>query len=450
MANRPRPLERRGITSLAPRARIAALAGTSRVEFLDAPRPSPHLSRYGIAAQEDDGIALARIALGGESVLIAAQDETFLRGSIGARHGEALCELFLRARRERPAGVVLLAASAGVRLHEANASELAAARALRSMLDLRAHGVPVIAVAVGDVFGGASVIASAADRLALVEGVRIGASGPRVIESVHGRWELDASSPEDVDAVFGAKARARDGFAELLADDIEAIRAWILFALRSPTLFRGWIDSMHARLGRKRPRTAPRAPPAPTLRCFENATKVDAAGMLWRAPEASLVAPLSGLSLGSAEAHALDAALLSHVVPANRQAPRALVVVEDSQGHAVSRAEEMRFVCGYLALHAATLALLRAAGFTLTGLLCGTGHSAAFFANALQCPTLLAFADARVVAMAPSALSHITGIDAQAMVERDALLGHPVRNFAAHGGVARIVDDIPLAELRAS
>jgi len=447
MANRPTSFVQNGLMRLRPGARIAALADGAGVESLDSPRPSPHLARYGIAAQEDDGVALARIALGGEPVLIAAQDGEFLRGSVGVRHGEALRELFVRARRERPAGVVLLAASGGVRLHEANGSELALARALAAMLDLRASGVPVVIVGVGDVFGGASVLAAAADRLALLEGVRIGASGPRVIESVHGRWELDASDPEDVDQVFGAAARARDGFAELLVDDVDAIRAWILFALRNPTLFRTWIKSTHARHARKLGHAAPRPLLPPALRCFADAKKDDAAGTLWRAREAWLIAPFTGLSLGAAEAHAIDAALLRNFAALNRPAQPALVVVEDSAGHAVSRAEEMRFVSGFLALHAATLALLRAAGCRLTGLLAGTGHSAAFFANAMQCPTLLAFERARVVAMEPSALSRVTGIDPQAMIESDPLLGHPVRHFAAQGGIAAFVGDVPLADI---
>ena len=187
-----------------PYARIAEVADRGSVVALDTPRPSPHLARFGIAAQDNDGIAVARIAVDGAALLVAAQDARFLRGSVGANHGAALQALFERARDERPTAVVLFMASGGVRLHEANAAELSLARALRALLELRATGVPVLAIAVGDVFGGASVLACAADRLAMLPGTRIGLSGPKVIESVHGKWELDASRPAEIDAVFGA------------------------------------------------------------------------------------------------------------------------------------------------------------------------------------------------------------------------------------------------------
>src|SRR5437016_5177371 len=107
---------------------------------------------------------------------MAAQDESFLRGSVGANHGEALRDVFERARNERPAAVVLLLASGGVRLHEANAAELALARALRALLDARVAGIAVLAIAVGDVFGGASILACAADRLAMLPSARLGVS----------------------------------------------------------------------------------------------------------------------------------------------------------------------------------------------------------------------------------------------------------------------------------
>ena len=64
---------------------------------------------------------------------------------------------------------------------------------------------------VGNLFGGASVLACAADRLAMLPGTRIGLSGPKVLESVHGKWELDADDERDVEAVFGAQGAQRDG-----------------------------------------------------------------------------------------------------------------------------------------------------------------------------------------------------------------------------------------------
>src|SRR5215475_426111 len=133
-----------GLRSLAPRERIAAIADPGSMRPIDASlaaaRPSPHLARWGIEAQDDDGVVVARASIRSTTVLVAAQDERFLRGSAGANHGDALRKLFEVARGELPRAVVVLAASAGVRLHEANPAEASLARALAALLDLRTAG----------------------------------------------------------------------------------------------------------------------------------------------------------------------------------------------------------------------------------------------------------------------------------------------------------------------
>src|SRR4051794_5000212 len=158
------------LRAASPRMRIAALADADSVELFPAAGRSPHIARFGMIAHDDDGIVVARIRLGGLPMLVAAQDENFLAGSVGERHGIALQSMLAQARREPPAAIVLLLASGGVRLHEANAAELALSRALASLLDARADGIPVVAVGVGNVFGGTSLLACAADRLAMLPG----------------------------------------------------------------------------------------------------------------------------------------------------------------------------------------------------------------------------------------------------------------------------------------
>src|SRR6266540_3703981 len=162
------------LRSMAPAERLAAIADPDSVVRFSAAGASPHLARYGISARDDDGVLTARARVHGLPLLIAAQDETFLGGSIGTRHAAALAALFDRARVERPPAIVMLVASGGVRLHEANPAELALARALAALLDARAAGVPVLALGAADVFGGASVVAAAADRLALLQQTRCG------------------------------------------------------------------------------------------------------------------------------------------------------------------------------------------------------------------------------------------------------------------------------------
>jgi malonate decarboxylase beta subunit len=427
-------------------ARIAAVADAGSVAPWPPIGSSPHLARFAIAARDDDGVTIAGATLGGAPILIAAQDGRYLAGSVGELHGNALAAMFEAARRERVAAIVLLLASGGVRLHEANAAELALARALRGLLDARVAGIPVVALAVGSVFGGTSVLACAADRLAMLPASRLGLSGPKVLESVHGAWELDAGDARDVEAVYGAQARQRSGHVELVADDADAVRAWIANVIRERVGFEVSVRAMHARLARRVESDVVHAPAFAALPCFADAMPVDDARLLWRAPGCWITRPFTATTLGPADAHALDAALLANVA-VNRSARMPLLIVEDSAGHTVSRAAEMKLVSLYLAHHASVLALLRAKGTPLVGLLAGTGHSAAFFSNALQADRLYALASARVVAMAPAAVARVTGIAAAPLIEDDPLLGQPVRHFAAHGGVTAILEEATLAAM---
>ncbi len=189
------------------------------------------------------------------------------------------------------------------------------------------------------------------------------------------------------------------------------------------------------------------APPFEVLPCFDGAAPADDGGRLWIRPECWLTRPCPGATFGPSDSLAQDAALLEHVAANPAAGPNSIVLVEDSAGHAVSRAAEMRFVSQFLAHHAAVLALLRAQGRRLIGLLAGVGHSAAFFANALQAPWLYALAPSRVVAMEPSAIARITGLDAATLMENDPLLGQPVRHFATQGGVSAVIADASIASL---
>ena len=426
-----------------PAARMAAIADPGTVTPWPAPGPSPHLARFGLVSRDDDGVAIASATLGGAPILLAAQDARYLAGSVGEHHGNALAAMFTAARNERVSAIVLLLASGGVRLHEANAAELALARALSALLDARIAGIPVVALTVGNVFGGTSVLACATDRFAMLPGSRLGLSGPKVLQSVHGAWELDASDPRDVDVVYGAQARQRAGLVELVADDADAIRAWIVRAVRERDDFDVSVRAMQSRLARSVEGDAVKSPAFAALPCFADAAPVDEARLLWHAPRCWLTRPHTATTVGPADAHALDAALLAHVT-AHRRARLPLVIVEDSAGHTVSRAAEMKLVSRYLAHHASVLALLRTEGTPLVGLLAGTGHSAAFFSNALQADRLYALASARVVAMEPAAVARVTGIAAASLIEDDALLGQPVRHFAGHGGVTAILDEATL------
>jgi Malonate decarboxylase gamma subunit len=224
-----------------------------------------------------------------------------------------------------------------------------------------------------------------------------------------------------------------------VASDRDALRAWVRVAAGGKVPFAEHVIHTHAMLARRAPPSPP-PPPYPLLSRIEGARCVDGTGWLWRAGPIFLTTPADGLAFGAGLVHALDSALLAHLCADRGDAAATLAVVEDSAGHEVSRAAEMRFAPRWLAHHAAVLALVRVRGRRLTGLLAGTGHSAAFFANALQAPRLFALPTARVIAMEPSAIARVTGLPAATLIEDDPLLGHPVRHLAALGG-ASIVDE---------
>ena len=447
------------LRQLSPRERIAAIADPGTVASagarFEAPRPSPHLARWNIAPQGDDGVVFARMAVHGALVLVAAQDERFLGGSAGANHGAALTALFEQAQVEKPAAVVLLAASGGVRLHEANPAEQALARALAAMLDARAAGIPVLALDVGDVFGGTSVLLCAAERTAMLAGTRLGLSGPRVLQMAQGARDFDATDAKAVAALFGAEARSRAGQIELLADDADIVRTWILFCVRGSVPFATHVAAMHRQLATRLAGQPVVTPSFIRLPAFADAEPVDPAGWLWhvRGQRVWLTRSLGEAWIGPAEAHALDAALLGEFASREITNDATLVVVEDSAGHAVSRQSELALLSSFLSHHAAVLAFLRSRGVPLVGLLAGTGHSAAFFANALQAPAVVALSAARVVAMEPDAIARVTRLDpaqVAALVEDDPVFGQPVRCFASWGGIAEIrtaVDSDALLEI---
>lgn len=437
----------RRISALDPTSRLDALADPASLAWLPVAGASPYLARRGITPAPDDGIVRAHFRIAGKRVLAAAQDARFLSGSVGANHGAALRDLFQRALAQRPAAVVLLIDSGGVRLHEANAAELALAQALRALFDLRCAGIATAAFVIGNAFGGASVLVAACASMHLLPQTQFGLSGPRVIETAHGKAELDADDDVAVAALYGAQARVTAGIGALIADDATAIRNAVEDAIATSAVFDGdalerWDRALAARLARAglAPAIAPDAPPA--WPCFDDAEPVDPARWLWRTHgrDLYLLRPLTNHPFDPAAAVAIANALRSSLP---REA--SLVIVEDSPGHAARRAAEAIGVADYLAAHAGRLALLRQQGHALFGLLVGVGHSAAFFVNALQASVLDAVRDARVEAMSANAIArvlHIPANELATLIEDDPMLGQPVRHLQALGGVAHVHDTL--------
>lgn len=213
------------------RHRIAGLldAGSFR-EILPpaASQPSPHLAQLDLPGAFDDGVVVGDGRLAGRSVLVAAQEGQFMGGAVGEIHGAKIVGLLRRAVREKPAAVLLLIDSGGVRLHEANAGLIAISEIMRAVLDARAAGVPVLALIGGScgAFGGMGIVAKLCSAIVISEEGRLALSGPEVIETVAGVEEFDSKDRSLVWRVTGGKHRYLMGdCAALVEDDIPAFRA---------------------------------------------------------------------------------------------------------------------------------------------------------------------------------------------------------------------------------
>jgi len=213
------------------RERVAHLLDAgSVIEYLPPQEsaPSPHLARLGLPGALDDGVVVGSATLEGLPVLFAAQEGQFMGGAVGELHGAKIVGLLARARKVRPRAVLLLVDSGGVRLHEANAGLIAISEIMRAVLDVRAAGVPVLALIGGlcGAFGGMGIVARLASHVIMSEEGRLALSGPDVIETVAGVEEFDARDRALVWRVTGGKHRLITGDCETLVDDdIAAFRA---------------------------------------------------------------------------------------------------------------------------------------------------------------------------------------------------------------------------------
>jgi malonate decarboxylase beta subunit len=252
---RPASLDRRSWREATARRRLAALLDPgSFVESLPpaARVTSPHLATLGLPVAFDDGAVVGSGRLVERPVLVAAQEGAFLGGAVGEVHGAKLTGLLRRALRERPAGVLLLLDTGGVRLQEANAGLVAVSEVMRAV---RAAGVPVIGLIGGawGCFGGMGIVAGCCDALAMSEEGRLGVSGPDVLETVKGVEELDSADRALVWRTWGGKHRWLLGDAQrLVADDLAAFRAAAVELLAAPRpLELETLEAAHRALGRR-------------------------------------------------------------------------------------------------------------------------------------------------------------------------------------------------------
>lgn len=192
---------------------------------------SPWLEPQNIVPAADDGMIVAKGAIGGKPSVVVAIEGTFQGGSMGEVSGAKMAAALELAAEDNRKGIptqaVLLLETGGVRLQEANLGLAAIADIHSAIVDLR-RTVPVIGVVAGTVgcFGGMSIAAALCSYLIVTREARLGLNGPQVIEQEAGIDEYDSRNRPFIWSLTGGEARTRNGFVDKLVDDsLAAVKA---------------------------------------------------------------------------------------------------------------------------------------------------------------------------------------------------------------------------------
>ncbi len=228
-----RVLRRRSFLELDALARAEALFDGGGGRVLCGPfdrQESPWLAPQEVTPQADDGVVVARGAIGGAGAVVLSIEQAFQGGGVGevsgAKISQALRLAAADSRAGRPVAAVLLLETGGVRLQEANLGLNAVAEICAALLELRPLA-PVIGVVAGSVgsFGGLSIATGLCTQVIVTPEARIGLNGPAVIEQEAGVAEFDSADPALIWAVDGGEQRYRTGLADtLVIDDADAVR----------------------------------------------------------------------------------------------------------------------------------------------------------------------------------------------------------------------------------
>ena len=171
------------------------------------------------------GLRLADARVDGRAVLAVATDPALDKGVLGVAECADLRRIVGLAR-DTGKPLVLLIDSAGARLDDGLPIQGALRALMADLLDAGLAGLPMIALLGRNVFGGASMLAFAADRRCYAADTVLAMSGPRVLESAGG------GPVATVRAAISGLSRCRHGGAEHLLEDAlpayaAALRDWV-------------------------------------------------------------------------------------------------------------------------------------------------------------------------------------------------------------------------------
>ena len=437
-------LRRRSFIELDALGRATALLDPGTIRVLVGPfdrLESPWLEPQGITPQADDGTVIARGAVDGKPVVVAAIEQGFQGGGTGEVSGAKISQALLQAaadsRSGTPTAAVILLETGGVRLQEANLGLNAVAEICSAVLDLRPLA-PVIGIVAGTVgsFGGMSIAAGLCTRLIVTPHARIGLDGPAVIEQEAGVEEFDSSDHALIWAVDGGERRhAADLVDALVADDAGQIRTALIEALAAGVLELGGhrseqLETLAARLAELSP-TAPAGLRAGStsrrgrtwLRALAgtylesvvpSVISADVAGARYLAvvpDSANRFYRARNGEVGLTESLALAQSIRRLIdEDATAELKRAIIAVVDVPSQAYGRIEEIAGLHQTMAAATDAYHAARVAGHPVVALVVGSALSGAFLTHGLQANQILALDDpgVEIHAMHKEAAARIT------------------------------------------
>ena len=367
-------------------------------------------------------LRLARGSIHGRSVAIVAIDSGAKRGAIGVCEARALAAAF-EALAGQSLPLVLLLRSSGARI-DMGLEILAAFRELLAVA-LRTHPRAVRSVAVvrSICYGGASMLAYLAERRILTAQSRIAMSGPAVIAAMAGRGALDPDNEADVQALIGGAARAKlnDGD-RLCSDDDDALRAALADCLDALPAEPSSLADRHrvlferfARQGIELPRSPKPSPPQLKRRMDallpEGFETILGAGLvrgvrLRAGREITVTGIVDGAPLTAAASWMLAESIITSV---RTRPERPIVILYDSPGHAMTRADEAALLSDYLVHLARTVQWAVEQGISVSVWILGEASGGGYVTLTAACRSVVAFAGADIRVLPRGAAASVVG-----------------------------------------
>lgn len=373
----------------------------------------------GVHLSSDDGVLVGVGEIDGSRVFLAAQDGGCRGGSFGETHAARMKGMLEAAQWAAPDAVLLLLDSGGVRLEEAESAMLGAAELVRGIQELRAAGIPVLAVVGGRIgcFGAAALVARSADRLIMVEGARFGTSGIRVMDAMaDGGSGLSQDQRQKLETAVTAKSRITTGEADgVVEDNADAVRGAIIQYLDDyqPAGFDD-LKITQASLISRCPdapvtqRALPRSLQDDLHRLFpkglvvaESDGLVTGGGIRTCGEEVRILGFVSGRPAGFVQVVGLAHELLATMADDPGQS---ILLLADAE-QAFSVVNEERGFALALAHLAAVIAHARIRGHRVIALLRESGWGASFIASAMMADELYALRGARIRALPEKAVA---------------------------------------------